>query len=231
MQSIKLLATLQQIDLELDVDRRQFAANKEAMQPFPELQQQARRVKQLQAQVEKWRKERRQRDEKVAEQTAKISSLEQQLYGGRIKDVREQVAMQQNIEAQKRHLGTLEDAALEAMLEQEEAEKTLIAERAAFDAMKKKWEVHKDALEKEQEAIIKHARALKARRETIVAALPSDEVAHYERLRKKLGGLAIARLEGRNCGGCGASLPTSVVQKVHEGQSVKCPICGRLLYD
>jgi predicted nucleic acid-binding Zn-ribbon protein len=231
MQSIKLLATLQQIDLELDADRRQFAANKEAMQPFPELQQQARKVKQLQAQVEKWRKERRQRDEKVAEQTAKISSLEQQLYGGRIKDVREQVAMQQNIEAQKRHLGTLEDAALEAMLEQEEAEKTLAAEQATFDAMKQAWMEKRAALEKDQEAIVQHARKLKARREKVVATLPAADLQKYEALRKKLGGLAIARLEGKSCGGCGAALPTSVVQKVHEGQVVKCPICGRLLYD
>ena len=231
MQSIRLLASLQKIDLELDADRRKFAENKQAMQPSPELQEQARKVKQAQAQLEHWRKERRQRDEKVAEQSAKITSLEQQLYGGRIKDVREQVAMQQNVEAQKRHLETLEEAALEAMAAQEEAEKTLAELRATFDAMKQAWEERKAALEKEQEAIVKHARELKAKRETVVATLPPDEVARYETMRKKLGGVAIAKMEGRSCGGCGASLPTSVVQKVHAGQVVKCPICGRLLYD
>ncbi len=231
MQSIKLLATLQQIDLELDADRRKFSENKQAMQPSPELQQQARRVKQAQAKLEQWRKERRLRDERVAEQTAKIASLEKQLYGGRIKDVREQVAMQQNIEALKRHLEALEEAALEAMMEQEAAEEILAAEQTTFDAMKQAWQEKRAALEADQEAIVKHARKLKARREQVVATLPPADVSQYEVVRKKLGGLAIARLEHKSCGGCGAALPTSVVQKVHEGQVVKCPICGRWLYD
>jgi len=231
MQSIKLLATLQQIDLELDADRRKFTENKQGMQPSPELQQQARKVKLAQAQVEKWRKERVQRDEQVAELTGKIKSLEEQLYGGRIKDVREQVAMQQNVEAHKRHLETLEESALEAMMALEEAEKKLDAERTAFEAMKQEWLERKAALEKDQEALVVHARKLKARREQVVATLPEADVKRYEALRKKLGGLAIAKLEGKSCGGCGASLPTSVVQKVHEGQDIKCPICGRLLYD
>ena len=230
MRSIKLLATLQEIDLELDVDRRKFAENKQAMQPSAELKKQAQKVKIAQAQVEKWRKERLQRDEKVAEQAAKIAKLEQQLYGGSIKDAREQVAMQQNIEALKRHLEALEEAALEAMEAQEKAEKTRAADRSTFDAMKQAWEEQKAELEKEQETIIQHARQLKAKREKVAATLPAADVAQYEALRQKLGGLALAHLEGKSCGGCGAELPTSVVQKVHEGQEVKCPICGRLLY-
>jgi translation initiation factor IF-2 len=111
------------------------------------------------------------------------------------------------------------------------ANKTLAELRATFDVMKQAWEERKAALEKEQEAIVKHARELKAKRETVVATLPPEDVARYETMRKKLGGVAIAKMEGRSCGGCGASLPTSVVQKVHAGQVVKCPICGRLLYD
>ena len=231
MQAIKLLASLQSIDLELDADRRRYAGNKQAMQPSSELQQQAKRVKQATAQLERWRQERLQRDGKVAELSAKIASLEKQLYGGRIKDAREQVAMQQNIEALKRHLATLEESALEALLEQEEAEQTLKEAREKFEAMKQAWLERKSALEKEQEAIVQHARKLKARREQLIASLPAEEVQRYETMRKKLGGVALAKLEGRSCSGCGASLPTSVVQKVHEGQTVKCPICGRLLYD
>ena len=231
MQSIKLLASLQAIDLELDADRRRYAENKQAMQPSSELQQQAKRVKQAEAQVAKWRKERRLRDEKAAEHAAKIASLEKKLYGGRIKDAREQVAMQQNIEALKRHQETLEEAALEAMLELEEAERVMNEARETFEAMKRAWIERKSALEKEQEAIVQHARQLKARREQVAATLPTEDLQRYEAMRKKLGGLALAKLEGKSCSGCGASLPTSVVQKVHEGQIVKCPICGRLLYD
>ena len=231
MQTIKLLAALQKVDLELDSDRRQFSANKQAMQPSPELQEKAKQVKDAEARLAHWRKERRQRDEKAAELSDKITMLEKQLYGGRIKDVREQVAMQQNVESLKRHLATLEESALEALLEQEEAEKTLAEVKQTFVAMKQDWLDRKAMLEKEQQALVEHARGLKMKREQVVASLPAADVKRYETMRKKLGGLAVVKLNGRSCGGCGASLPTAVVQKVHEGQVVKCPICGRLLYD
>jgi len=97
--------------------------------------------------------------------------------------------------------------------------------------MKKAWSEKKASLEKEQERLVQHARILKAKREQLVATLSPADVAQYESMRKKHGGVAIARLEGRNCGGCGASLPTAVVQKVREEQAIRCPICGRLLYD
>ena len=231
MRSIKLLTTLQSIDLELDADRRKYAENKQAMQPSHEIKQQALAVKRAEAQLEHWRQERRGRDEKVADLSARISALEQNLYGGGIKDPREQVAMQQNIESLKRHLGTLEESALEAMLEQEEAEKKLVAERKIFESMKRAWLERKTALEEEQQEIVRHARELKLKREKIVATLPAAEVKRYEAMRKRLGGMALAQLEGKSCGGCGAELPTAVIQKVHEGQVVECPICGRWLYD
>ena len=231
MQTIKLLTSLQTIDLALDADRRTFAENKQAMQPSPELQEKAKQVREAEARLAHWRKERRERDKKAAELSAKITELEKQLYGGRIKDVREQVAMQQNVEALKRHFATLEESSLEAMLEQEEAEKSAVEAQETFAAMKQAWFDRKAALEKEQQALVKHARGLKAKREQVVAALPEAEVTRYEAVRKKLGGLAVVKLQDRSCGGCGASLPTAMVQKVHEGQMVKCPICGRLLHD
>ncbi len=229
MRIIKLLATLQQIDLELDADRRKFAQNKEAMTPPEALRKLAGQVKNAEAQVEHWRKERKLRDEEVAAQQAKIKEEETRLYSGRIKDPREQVAVQQHVESLKRHLETLEERALEAMLELEQSQETLTALQRRFQEQKAVWMSQREALEQEQEAIVAHARRLKAKREAIVQQLPPAELKRYETLRKKLGGLAVALLNGRSCGGCGASLPTSVVQQVRAGEMVKCPICGRLL--
>ena len=231
MHTIKLLASLQEIDTALDAARRQFAENKKAMQPDAELQKQARLVKTTAAQVEQWRKERRQRDEKVATLTQKIASQEKQLYGGRIKDAREQVAMQKNIESLKRHLATLEEAALAAMVALEEAEANAAQAQERFDILKQAWLARKATLEQAQQELVQQARGLKARRSQLAETLPAPELARYEALRKKLNGLAVVKLTGLACGGCGAALPTSVAQKVHEGQMATCPICGRLLYD
>ena len=144
MKNVQLLATLQSIDSALDADRRQFAANKEAMNPSPEL-------KQLAAQI-----------------------------------------------------------------------------RSRFEEEKAAWVERRNKLEKEQEALVAHARQLKARRETVVAHIDPDELAWYEKKRQKLG-VVVVPLQGRTCGGCGASLPTSVIQRVQAGDKVTCPVCGRLL--
>jgi len=231
MNTIKLLATLQQIDLELDADRRTFAENKEAMAPPEALKNLAAEVKAAEAQVERWRKERKNWEEAAAAQQAKIKEEETRLYSGRIKDPREQIALQQHVESLKRHLGTLEERTLEAMMTLEKSQETLQRLRETFEAQKADWMSQRAALEKAQEAIVAHARALKAKREIIAKQLPASDLKRYDAMRKKLGGLAVAPLNGRNCGGCGASLPTSVVQQVHAGEMVACPICGRLLHD
>jgi len=231
MQPIKRFKALQETDSALDADRKQFADNKAAMQPSATLQSLAKQVKALSGHVAHWRKERSKRDASVAELAAKIARLEKKLYGGRIKDAREQVAMQQNIESLKRHLATLEEAALEAMLELEEHEQNLEATQARFAAQKAQWQEQKARLEKEQEALVAHARKLKNKRTQLAAAMPPADLARYESLRKKLGGLAVVKIQGRSCGGCGANLPTATVQKVHESKLATCPICRRLLYD
>jgi len=231
MQSIKLFTTLQEIDSALDADRKQFADNKAAMQPSAALQELARQVKTLSGQVAHWRKERRERDAEVSALTAKIAGLEKNLYGGRIKDAREQVAMQQNVESLKRHLATLEEASLEAMLKLEDAEKRLEETQAQFSQQKEAWQAHKTQLEQEQEALVAHAKKLKARRAQVVATMSAADVSRYEALRKRMGGLAVVKIQGQSCGGCGASLPTFLVQKIHEGKIATCPICGRMLYD
>ena len=231
MKRIKLFTALQETDSALDADRKQFADNKVAMQPSAALQALAKQVKTITGQVAHWRKERGQRDAEVAKLTAKIAGLEKKLYGGHIKDAREQVAMQQNIESLKRHLGTLEEAALEAMLELEDAENRLKETQGQFSEQKAAWQALKAKLEKEQEALVIHAKKLKAKRAQVIAAMSDADVTRYEALRKKMGGLAVVKLQGRSCGGCGASLPTFLVQKVHEDQMATCPICGRLLHD
>ena len=229
MRTIKLLATLQQIDLELDADRRKFAENKEAMTPPEGLKKLLAQVKAAENEVTRWQKERKLREEAVALQQAKIKEEEARLYSGRIKDPREQVAVQQHVESLKRHLETLEERALEALMELEKSQATLTQLRQTFEAQKAAWMTRREALEKEQEAIVAHARRLKAKRETITKQLPAADLSQYEAMRKKLGGLAVVKLNGRNCGGCGASLPTSVVQQVQAGEMTKCPICVRLL--
>jgi predicted nucleic acid-binding Zn-ribbon protein len=54
----------------------------------------------------------------------------------------------------------------------------------------------------------------------------------YERRRARFGGVAVARLDGRRCGGCFLDLSTvelAAVQATQPGEYADCPQCGRML--
>ncbi len=61
---------------------------------------------------------------------------------------------------------------------------------------------------------------------------PGSTPAHldrYERLRARLGGVAVARLDGNRCGGCHLDLSTAELADVRAVELADCPQCGRML--
>ena len=73
---------------------------------------------------------------------------------------------------------------------------------------------------------------IRAERETAAADIPGDLLARYEKLRAKLDGVGVARLQGDLCLGCHVSLPAMEVDAIRhspEGTIVTHEECGRIL--
>jgi uncharacterized protein len=71
-----------------------------------------------------------------------------------------------------------------------------------------------------------------ARRNAIAGELDPSLLERYEQLRHDLGGIAVARLVGSNCGGCHLTLSAVELDRIrHEPADtvVLCEECGRLL--
>ena len=66
-------------------------------------------------------------------------------------------------------------------------------------------------------------------REEVVARLDAAHLARYERLRARLGGVAVARLDGSRCNGCHLDLSTAELDDVRAVELADCPQCGRML--
>ena len=69
-------------------------------------------------------------------------------------------------------------------------------------------------------------------RSDVVARLDGGTLSEYERRRAHFGGVAVARLEDRRCGGCHLDLSTvevAAVRATPEGEYTDCPQCGRML--
>ena len=74
--------------------------------------------------------------------------------------------------------------------------------------------------------------AVKAEREAAAAAVPDELWPEYDKLRARLGGVAIARLVGSTCQGCHLALPAVEVDRIRKlplDEAVYCEECGRLL--
>ncbi len=230
MRLIEQLATLQTVDSTLDADRHRYAEIQAALHEPASLAAARAAREQAVAQLNHWRRERQQRETAVSDQQARIQAQEKQLYGNRVKDAREQVALQQNVEMLKRQLTRLEEAALESILELEQAEVTLARAESLLAIETASWQKEQAALQSEREALIARARQTKTQRDAVAAKLIPDLLKRYETLRQKHGGIAVAKIHGSNCGVCGAAIPTSVRQQAHGDALAPCPICGRLLY-
>jgi predicted nucleic acid-binding Zn-ribbon protein len=76
------------------------------------------------------------------------------------------------------------------------------------------------------------AATVSAERDAAAADIPDDLLARYEKLRAKLGGVAVARLEGDLCTGCHVRLPAmeyDVIKHSPPDAVVTHEDCGRIL--
>ncbi|NUQ39276.1 MAG: hypothetical protein HUU23_16140 [Caldilineales bacterium] len=229
MRLIEQLAALQALDAQIDRCRQRYHEIQAALQPAETLQALALRRKGLQEHVAQWQQTQKQREQAVAAQTAKIQEQEKLLYGGMIKDAREQVNMQHNIEALQRQHAALEEDALAALLEVEQSSATLAEVEQVWQAEAAAWRRQQALLQGELQQVIQEARKFKAERDGAAPKIAAQALRQYESLRQQKNGVAVVKIDGASCGGCGSLLPTARRQQAYGDDLVTCPICGRLL--
>jgi hypothetical protein len=64
------------------------------------------------------------------------------------------------------------------------------------------------------------------------ATLPDDVLAAYDASRKRLGGVAVARLKGNRCEGCHLMIPSAEAEALRRSPAdalITCPECERIL--
>ena len=175
---------------------------------------------------------RAQLETEVSEADARVSSIEARMFGGTVSASRELESMSEEVAALKARRSGIEDAALEAMEAAEVAraqreqlsqkESALVEQVAASEERLAAAESELDALlATEQDA-----------RSSLTGDLAGELLALYERIRVKLGGVGVARLEGDRCMGCHLSLASSEVERLrHEPPEAVayCENCTRIL--
>jgi len=171
-------------------------------------------------------------EDEVASLTEKQAHEGTKLYSGTVTSPRELQAIQDEIELLARRQVMLEDELLEIMEQAEPVQ----AELDGLDRRHTELIVEVDRLRTSlgdaERVVDDELAAVDAERQAIATELPDDLLASYEKLRSRLGGVAVARLEGSQCLGCHLSLPATEVDAIRHAAPdavVTHEECGRIL--
>lgn len=161
----------------------------------------------------------------------KIAKNEDRLYGGKLTNPKEAASLQEEIASTKRWLAKREEDLLDAMIAQEEAETTFAAQQADFSAVEKQWQAEQAALFAEKKELENTLVALAAERKLLISHMDAADVAHYQKLRVKKGGVAITGVADGNCLSCGVMLSHRIIQQAEDDSTLcYCESCGRILF-
>ena len=163
---------------------------------------------------------------------ARIAEINARLYGDTPVPSKDAQAMLEEIKHLNERQSSLEDNELEIMEQREPVEEKLGELEASAKKLATEMSEATTQRQSEQSAIDQEIAQMESLRESEVAPVPAALIDHYELLRKKLGGVAVAELVGNACGGCHLTLAASEVARIRkapESEIIHCEECGRIL--
>ncbi len=167
----------------------------------------------------------------VEKQRIKIEQTEANLYGGQVHNPKELQDLQKDIVSLKRHLETLEERQLEAMLSVEDIEKELQVAKSELERVQSNLKEQNQDLTKESETLYKDLERFNSEHQAVVADIATKALSIYEQLRKQKRGIAVTTVADSSCEACGTTITPSQRQSARStSQLFHCPTCGRILY-
>lgn len=148
-----------------------------------------------------------------------------------VKTNEEYQAGQKELAEQRKRIAAMEDAVLTFMETVEALQRDVNAAIAAADAVRGEVEaIEREvtastiALDERIASVDKDAMALRQ-------GLDRTTLSHYDIVRSRRGGAAVAEVRGGICQGCRTRIPAQMYNELHapDAQNV-CPSCNRLIY-
>ena len=225
------LYRLQGLDTESGGKRRRLVEVEAALAESQELQRARRIVESALASVRRCAIRQRDLDLELQGLAEEMSRSEQRLYGGAVKNPRELADLQAKVESLRRRRQTLEDDLLTAMIEREEAEETLAQARKHLEETEARCSLQQASLMVERDDLLARLADIDQARSKALASIAPGDLAAYQSLRNRKGGLAVARIRDGSCGACGVAVPPALKWQLREGKRVRCGNCERIIVD
>ena len=167
----------------------------------------------------------------LAEKSNKINKYQEDLYGGKISDIKELKQIQKVIANYKEEKDGIEEEILDLMEVMENLDKSIGHLDEDLKGKEKELKKRKEEIDLVMLAIEKNMNSLNIKRGEILSKITDDHLLkEYELLRKEKGGKAIVEVDGTICPGCYLDLPSDVIYQLQKNRKIIiCPNCNRIL--
>lgn len=225
------LYRLQQTDSQIDRAQARLQAIQKTLDDDADLRLANERADSARAASQFADRALKQAEAAAQDQRIKIEQIEASLYGGKNHSPKELLDLQNDVASLKRHLVTLEDIQLEAMLAAEEAASAHQSAQAGLLAAQNNSAEQNRDLHEEQSVLQKELEKFSAERAAVAGPIPPKALGLYDQLRQERRRIAVAVISEKSCSACGAGLSAAQMQASRASDQVAlCPSCGRILY-
>ena len=224
------LHDLQQIDLDLEKKTEMLSQVESQLshnEALTEVKAEVERKRENLAELEKKQKTA---EWVIDDLQAKAGPLQQKLYAGSVKNPKELMSLQQQVEQLKSQIREEEDKTLEIMGQVEALQKEVALRAAEVKKLEGEWQKKREQLLAEQAELSTTIDIIKGKRGELADAIEPAHLELYETLRARKQGHAVAKIEQGRCQGCRITLPVSELMRARMGELVQCDSCGRILY-
>ena len=221
---------LQQKEQQLEDLHQQIAdirAEKEMRQREADERQQ--RISELESQQRETDGQLKLEEEKIKEKRVRLN---------RVRNEREQLALQREIDLMKEANGKIEESILGVMEQLEEQQQHLADIQTRLEELDAQLAEEAVQAEKQIAGLEEEAQTERRQREELVTDLDASLCARYERIFGNRGALAVVEVRDGTCQGCYMRIPPHMCNQIQSsqmqgsGKIFQCPhpYCGRIVY-
>ncbi len=172
--------------------------------------------------------DRRQRELDLQTAQEQVKKYQGQLYS--VKTNKEYDALQAEIQAQKTHIGELEDAILQLITETETAGESLETMRGETETLVTRFSEERESLESRLSAVDEDVAVKMDERKRMAMRVENRVLGVYNRLSRNLRGMTVVPVKKGACSGCFHVIPLQVMLMIRKGEKlIACESCGRIL--
>ena len=166
----------------------------------------------------------------VSQIIGKIDKLKDQLF--LVTNNKQYDALMAEIDHLKEQKSNFENELIELMEEKESTIDSINTMESELKNLSENLITRREKLESVIEESAEEKNSLEKQRDQSIKDIDQNTLSVYNRVIEHRDGLAVVKLEGSACGGCGAHIPPQTASEVRAKSRIHtCGVCGRFLHN